>query len=209
MSDHSFSMPLAKAEAVAAIVAEELSPYCTAVHVAGSVRRRKPVVHDIDLVVCPHLRMSTGRKPRLVWAPEFLTKMQTCERWLLGNKHPSDTTKAFTVHSRKDGRLKIQIFACQPDQLGWILALRTGPEDFTTPLVSICKRRPIPHCFEDGWLWRMEGDEREKVLTPDEATLFRALQLPFIEVNDRYERKLMELHAATGGTKAEIRYRTY
>lgn len=47
------SIPLAKAESLAARVAELLSDVCERIEIAGSIRRRRPVVGDIDLVALP------------------------------------------------------------------------------------------------------------------------------------------------------------
>ncbi len=46
-------MELAQAQKIAAEVVKRLSPYCKKIEVAGSIRRRKPFVNDIDLVLIP------------------------------------------------------------------------------------------------------------------------------------------------------------
>lgn len=44
---------LETAQKVAEAVVKKLSPYCERLAVAGSIRRRRPRVHDIDMVVIP------------------------------------------------------------------------------------------------------------------------------------------------------------
>ncbi len=46
-------MQLERAQRVAREVIERLSPYCQKIEVAGSVRRKKPTVNDIDFVLIP------------------------------------------------------------------------------------------------------------------------------------------------------------
>ena len=50
--------PLADAERIAAAIVADLAPFCARIQVAGSVRRRKEAVGDIELVAIP---LSYGR----------------------------------------------------------------------------------------------------------------------------------------------------
>ena len=47
------SMPLAQAQGYAEKVLEWLGPFCERIEVAGSIRRRRPEVNDVDIVVIP------------------------------------------------------------------------------------------------------------------------------------------------------------
>lgn len=49
-------IPLANADALAAELDYELRPFCELIAVVGSVRRRMPMVTDIDLVMLPRYR---------------------------------------------------------------------------------------------------------------------------------------------------------
>jgi DNA polymerase (family 10) len=44
-------IPLATARAYAAKIVRALRPHCARIKVAGSVRRRRPIVHDLDIVI--------------------------------------------------------------------------------------------------------------------------------------------------------------
>jgi hypothetical protein len=46
--------PLPDAERIAAAIVADLAPFCARIQVAGSVRRHKEVVGDIELVAIPH-----------------------------------------------------------------------------------------------------------------------------------------------------------
>ena len=49
-------MELEKAKVFANIVVKALEPHCDKIEVAGSIRRQKPIVNDIDLVAIPRDR---------------------------------------------------------------------------------------------------------------------------------------------------------
>ncbi len=45
--------PLAEGEAIASALVADLEPYCARIQVAGSIRRRKEMVGDIEIVAIP------------------------------------------------------------------------------------------------------------------------------------------------------------
>ena len=47
-------MLLIEAQRLADFVVEHLKPYADRIEVAGSIRRKRPEVHDIDIVLIPH-----------------------------------------------------------------------------------------------------------------------------------------------------------
>ena len=51
---------LAEADYVAERLMVLLAPYCTRIEVAGSIRRRKPLIHDIELLAVPRLLIAYG-----------------------------------------------------------------------------------------------------------------------------------------------------
>ena len=46
-------MELEKAKVIANIVVKALEPFCDKIEIVGSIRRQKPTVKDIDLVLIP------------------------------------------------------------------------------------------------------------------------------------------------------------
>src|SRR5512145_1569634 len=59
------NIPLLVATTLAAKVVAQLAPYCERVEVAGSVRRRKDVVGDIELVAIPKVQTQIHVQPQL------------------------------------------------------------------------------------------------------------------------------------------------
>ncbi|GAJ14573.1 unnamed protein product, partial [marine sediment metagenome] len=46
-------MKLEQAQKIAEEVVKRLSPYCQRIQIAGSIRRQKPQVRDVDIVLIP------------------------------------------------------------------------------------------------------------------------------------------------------------
>lgn len=49
-------MQLAQAKTIAEGLVEAFKPYCRRVQIAGSIRRERPEVKDIEIVAVPHMR---------------------------------------------------------------------------------------------------------------------------------------------------------
>lgn len=106
--------------------------------VAGSVRRKKPEVGDIEHVVIPR--------------PNFLARMDelTLDPDALFAKTDAPLTKAvYSDGTTRWGPLyrgvcfrgfRHEIFCAAPENWGAILAIRTGPADFSTRLVTRMKQ---------------------------------------------------------------------
>jgi DNA polymerase (family 10) len=55
-------IPLANARRLAQKIVGELSPFCEKIEIAGSIRRERPIVADIDIVMIP----KPGKMPRIL-----------------------------------------------------------------------------------------------------------------------------------------------
>jgi len=158
--------------------------------VAGSVRRNKPEVGDIELVVIPKLaEVSDGglfgekKLVNLLWrraddlvASGAITKYvyQTTKgsQWRWGEKYRGIDFRGFNN----------EIFTATPENWGAILLIRTGPADFSKRMVER---------FLNGGMYRQQGGSLihvasgEQVKVPDEETYFRMLGMDFIKPEDR------------------------
>lgn len=203
-----FAMSLATGQRVAQVVIDSLSGVVTRAEVAGSTRRGISTVNDIDIVVCPNME-SDMNNGRVAWHPAFLLRMASggcppspSPRWTVTNKTAHGQTRQFKCKGVKSPDLSIEVFCATLDRFGWIWMLRTGPEDFTTSLVSVVRTRGPGFQFDGGAMWRRPSrtstsQELIRVHTPDESDVFAALQIPFMPPDGRTDialRRALAMH---------------
>lgn len=145
---------------------QDLRPVARRVKTAGSVRRRKQEVGDIEIVVEPLIREVGLFGERL---PDVDLIRSVADRW--------GTIK-------KGGQKMIQVeisegicvdlfLVTPPAQWGSILAIRTGPAELGKHAVTCMRERGLQHV--DG---HIEDRRGEWVPTPREEDFFDAAGLP-------------------------------
>lgn len=185
MSQSDRKLPLADAERHAARLVGLLESACERIAVAGSIRRRKPEVGDIEVVAIP-LRvldmfgepsgsMLDPRLERLVRDGELVP--------IKGGNH----FKQFTVPA---AGCKLDLFLCNPDTWGMIFTVRTGSAGFSHALVtprdrytSDGRRGMLPSYLrvKDARIWHGEA----ALATPEETDVFRTLGIEWIPPEER------------------------
>jgi DNA polymerase/3'-5' exonuclease PolX len=108
-------MELFKALIIAEAVKAQLAPFCDRIEIAGSIRRKKPEVGDIEIVCVP--------KPS-----EILSFIQTAES--LGEKVKGDPGGRYAQIVLLEG-ISLDLFIARQENYGLILAIRTGSADFS------------------------------------------------------------------------------
>jgi len=167
-----------------------LAPACERIEIAGSVRRRKPEVHDIELVAISKPRRPAFGDPPSSNGADALTalledmiqkyriaKLDRGGRW--GPRY-----KCFKVYSEGTVLLPltIDLFIVQPPaQWGSIYSLRTGPSEFNHAIILRGNRMGIEH-FQGGLRRRATG---KPIDTPEEEDYFHALGLAWIPPQER------------------------
>ncbi len=102
----------------------ELLPYCYRCEIAGSVRRRKSEVHDIEIVAIPK-DYEVGLFPKGVGL------------WLAGvdilKGKPGPDCRYLQI--RLPDGINLNLFFAKPDTFGYIFLLRSGPSLFSKDFV--------------------------------------------------------------------------
>lgn len=159
--------------------------------ICGSVRRRKPLVNDIELVVVPASRAAfNARLDRLVMdgVVEKSVYSNGTHRW-------GDTYRGLDFMD-----MRIEIFAASPQNVGYITWLRTGPGDANTYVMQNLGGWPVR--FEDGaaWYCTYENGRKEsqyKIQVPNEVVLFRLIGMEAVPPEQRtvtaYQRLLKKM----------------
>lgn len=190
-------MELSQAKAIAERFCTLLEPACERVQVAGSIRRKKLDVGDIEVLVEPLM----VPRPGTLIADELIPATDSHVERLVR----VETLLEFDDECRRNGqrlkrlvwgtetgssRIAIDLFICfPPSAWGALMAIRTGPAGFSKLLVT--KRAyggamPDELQQRDGALWGPSG----RLDTPTEKEYFVAIGLPDWAPADRTEERL-------------------
>jgi DNA polymerase/3'-5' exonuclease PolX len=111
----------------------ELRPSCERIEVAGSVRRRAATIGDLDLLVIPK------REPGLFGATQPGESLLDPHLQRLvdeGRLRPGRCNGEKSKHFLTQTGVGVELWIAVPDQWGVLMAVRTGPADFTRSLVT-------------------------------------------------------------------------
>lgn len=174
-------LPLTRARQLAEALAADLMPGCERIEIAGSVRRRKPEVGDLELVAVPKPRANLFGEPTHGTLLDPILE-RLCERGELTNLKGGEKYKQFAVAA--PACCHLDLFLTTADQWGLILLIRTGPADFSKRFVT--QRRlggllPDDLHVNGGRLWR----GMVALPTPDERGLFELAGLTWVEPWER------------------------
>ena len=153
-------MKLERARSIADEVIKRLSPYCQRIGVAGSVRRQKPMVNDIDLVLIPNDLWSLHGE--LMKLGQLKMSGQKIMRVMIGNT-------------------QVDIYIADETTWATLLLIRTGSKDSNIRLCSLAKKK--------GWHLAASGDglfnTGERIAGDTEESIYEALGLPYQEPWER------------------------
>jgi len=199
--------PLARAEAWANDLARMLRRRTERVEVAGSIRRRKPDVGDVEIVFVPRFEVrpveAQAREPAEPPPPSAQASLfgappppaapapkpvQVNLVWDFMDQlvaagviaAPTKAGERFRSYPGDHERPQIDLFAVAPPaQWGAIFTIRTGSGDYSKRLMGALRKRGL-RC-QDGAVW-----EGAQVLpTPEEEDFFEACGLPWVRPEDR------------------------
>jgi DNA polymerase/3'-5' exonuclease PolX len=144
----------------------------------GSIRRRRPTVSDIEILVEP-LQIDTGlfSEP----APDLEVIGRAVQRW--GGRILKNGDRFIQVELA--GEIHVDLFFCHPPaQWGSLLAIRTGPAELGRHAVTLMTTRGLRH--RDGHVERADGTV---LPTPREEDFFAAAGLPCLPPARRDDRR--------------------
>lgn len=147
---------------MASEIVKILEPYCERIQVVGSIRRQRPVVNDIDLVLVP------GDRGELDQAIMRLGKVS-----MSGRKISRVTM---------DGNVQVDIYHATPETFAALLLIRTGSKENNIRLCSLAKKQ--------GWRLFANGEglfnERSERISGDsEESIYKALGIAYQEPWER------------------------
>lgn len=183
-------MKLIQAENLANRIIETMQPFCQRVAIAGSIRRQKPEVKDIEVVAVPKLGQPKDlfcevlQNQLFVWAQQIESEGRI--QWI-----KPGTPEIIPWPIQEQGRywrgwlvkagIKLDLFLATPETWGVIYLIRTGSAEFSQRMVGKECWRTGYH-FDDGKLFDPSG---QFVPTPEEQDVFSALGVEWLEPEDR------------------------
>ncbi|MBA7565683.1 hypothetical protein ES708_07368 [subsurface metagenome] len=154
-------MELEKAKVLADTVVKALEPYCKRIVVAGSIRRQKPTVRDIDLVLIPRDRQSLD------------------SALLLMGSYKMSGMKIARVEMDS---IPLDIYFATPETFATLLLIRTGSVESNIRLATRAKRRRWRLAASGAGLFNEKG---ERIAGDTEESIYEALGLPYQEPWER------------------------
>lgn len=183
-------MKLAPAQNLAERIIQTMQPYCHRVAIAGSIRRQKPEVKDIEIVAVPKLGQAKD-----LFGAEFENELFKWARQIEAEGRiqwiKPGTAEIIPWPIQEQGRywrgwlakagMKLDLFLATPETWGVIYLIRTGSAEFSQRMVGKeCWR--TGYRFDDGKLFDANG---QFVATPEESDVFNALGVNWIEPEAR------------------------
>lgn len=172
--------PYEQMHRMACALVERLRPACHRIEIAGSLRRQKPMVGDIEIVLIP-IPLTN-----LFGEPLETTEVDVAlDRWPITVIKSGAKYKQFTFDSTAGQTYTVDLFI-QPDPATWGVnyMIRTGSADYTRRMVT--KRSqgglmPDELSVRDARVWRNGA----AIETPEESDIFELWGMDFVEPKER------------------------
>ena len=179
-------IPLDYARRWAEAFAEQIRPFCHQVEIAGSIRRGKPDVGDVEVVCEP--RVTQVKQSSLFGDDRSVSELVALYARLDGLATAGDLGRP-TKSGDRYRQYPVPVLGCAldlfivrpPAQWGVILAIRTGPASFSAELMRRAKQQGYE--VRGGALQRQS--DGATCLTPDEDDVFDRLGWKWIAPQDR------------------------
>jgi DNA polymerase (family 10) len=161
-------MELLRAQCIAEAVVALLKPFCERIEVGGSIRRRRPFVHDIDLVAIPS---NQG---------QFVTKLMAMGRMKMGGQKVIRVTMA---------EIELDVYVATPVTWATLLLIRTGSARHNVMLCSRAKSMGMKLHADGSGLFSISADcetiHESRIAGDTEESIFNALRLPYKRPEER------------------------
>jgi len=163
-------MKLLEATQIAVELVNKLRPYCDRIEVAGSIRRGRREVKDIDIVAIPNEEKLT--------AGGYFGRQHLVSAIATSNMERNGQLIAAFFY--KDA--PVDIYWTTHSSWGTLLLIRTGSKEHNIKLATLAKGR--------GWRLKASGEGlfdayNRRIAGDTEEGIFTALGLPFIPPGER------------------------
>ncbi len=158
---------LKEAEKLANEIKTAAQSYCDKIEIAGSIRRKRPVVHDLDFVVVTKSDLDWQRISGVL---KRLKAKPNCA----GNQ----TTKAYVPCEK--GFFQVDFYRAKPSTFGIHLLIRTGSAQHNCWLAAYAISKGMRLKYSEGLI-----QDTDPIAGETEEGVFAALGLPCLLPNQR------------------------
>jgi len=158
-------MRLEEAKTIAERVKRAIHPCCDRIEIAGSIRRQKPIVNDIDLVI--------------IEKPDAALNLATL-LFSMGvlKLNGSDIKRLYLPNDN----ITVDIYIATPVTWSTLLLIRTGSKENNIRLCGLARRK--------GWHLKANGDglfdgDDNRIAGDTEQSIYEALGVPYQEPGER------------------------
>lgn len=170
-------IPLTQAQALMTDVIRGLSPYCQRIEPAGSVRRCKPAVGDLEVVLVPRFISD------MFGAVSDDHELNYIDWARLGWRAEKDGPRYKKIILPTIS-LDINI-VIPPAQWGLKYVLATGPAEFNQAIVTPRNQGGLLPSYMSVSDACIKAHGKTVIETPDEESVFRVLELDYIPPQER------------------------
>ena len=184
MSAGAVTLSLREALELSRILIADLASHCTRIEVAGSIRRAKPWINDIEIVCIPRtvpvpavadLFGNEERPAATERDPGFADVVRRYAHTLV--KGQPSTGKYMQLITRTG--VKVDIVTATPENWGYIFAIRTGSAEYSKGLAH--RWTKMGFTGQDGMLTKFG----KPIPLPEERDLFHLLGIEWVPPTDR------------------------
>ncbi len=166
----------AEVEPLAFKIIGVIEPYCVKAEIAGSIRRRKGTVNDIDIVVEPKPRSWIKLIKEIRREFDAITEKQGQK---LATLHVPFASK------QGQGHVQVDLYRASKNTWGILLLIRTGSAEYNIYLAKLAIRKGYRLAYSKGLL----NEKGEVIASKTERDVFQALELDYISPQDREVKK--------------------
>lgn len=172
-------------------IADCLAPHCSLLEIAGSIRRRKPKVKDIEIIYVPLIEDEIAPGELNILSSKINKTeekiLDLIKEGVLDYRTKKDGTKSFgervklLVH--KESSTPVDLFSCTRPQWANNLVSRTGGKQTNITIAAQAKRMGwnwLP--FDQGFKHKHSG---EIFVTKSEKEVFDFVNLPYLQPWER------------------------